>query len=180
MKPQSGTPQSYDGFCQACGNWIETTSHQSNQPQLQPKVCYTCKHLTTNEDPDQWRFGGSDVTPSGSFKIFCKLDHWSYYEGPIVDLREGLLKAHDCVDYSNLVQLPSEQQLNQQPIEDYVGHVHRPPFCSSCHSNIVVQAGVLGKYPDNNEITQYVSFCPTCHPTLKVHPTLQGVAYYVS
>ena len=61
--------------------------------------CYTCKYLTTNEDPGEYRFHGSDVTPADSFTIFCKLSHWSYYEGPIEDLRVGLSKGDTCPDY---------------------------------------------------------------------------------
>lgn len=175
MKPQPGIPQSYDGFCQLCGEYISNELTPTTN-QSQAKVCYTCKHLATNEDPDQWRFHGSDVTPTDSFRIFCKLEHWSYYEGPIAELRKGLLKAHDCADYTP-TQLPT-QQLNQQPIEDYAGHIRRPPYCNACHSNLITQARILGKYPYSNEVTSYVSFCPTCHPTLRMHPTLQGVAYY--
>lgn len=175
VKPQPGTPQAYNGFCQLCGGYM---SNELTPTTNQTKVCYTCKYLATNEDLGQWRFHGGDITPTDSFRIFCKLAHWSYYEGPVEELRTGLLKAHDCVDYTVLPSQLSQQP--QQPVEDYVGHIHRPPYCNACHSNLVVQAGVLGKYPYNNEITQYVSFCPTCHPTLRMHPTLQGVAYHDS
>jgi hypothetical protein len=136
-------------------------------------TCYTCKHLATNMDDDEWRFGGSEVTPAESFTIFCKLGHWRYYEGPAQELREALLQAEHCSDHTYLeIYGPP-----QSPHEDYVGHLRRAAYCQKCSSNLV-----KGRYfPHKSDGTleldspSWITYCQVCTPEYKQHAALMGI-----
>lgn len=132
------------------------------------KTCYMCKHLATNVDEDGYRYEGSDYTPPTPFKIFCRKDVWSYYEGPSSELREALMLAHSCSLYDPIPAFATPIS----PEVDYVGHIPRLPYCKSCGGNLLTRQPVIkdGKYTD-----EWISFCPYCNPNYALHPTLDGV-----
>lgn len=122
---------------------------------MQLRTCYNCKFIKSNEDPDEWRFGGSEETPPDSFTIYCAMSHWSYYEGPTSELRKCLSTAEDCKDFEYIDYLPP---LVTHKAASYLRPA--PPKCKKCQSR-------LHKYYDKWSTTQ-ITHCPVCLPIISV------------